>query len=411
MDLELQIQEVETLRQFYTLMNWTRDIRAQIVELYINEKPVPHDYITSLQKALELLINIPPRKETDAMLILYESKRVTLDLTYEINELRKDLYFLRHTEEQFYDYLGTIHDSFAQEYADGVSWLKSYKVKNFISDRDGTVNNYCGRYASSIQSIYNAVFLARFAANCAENAILLTSAPLDHTGLVDLSVLPPNYFVFAGSKGREYVDKERKRRTFPIKPEKEKKLEQLNSRLKDLVKQPAYEKFGLIGSGLQFKFGQTTIARQDISQTISAEESEQFLDKIREIVADVDKNREYFRIEDTGMDIEIILTIQKEEMTTKVKDFDKGDGVEFLDKDLPLHLEQGTCLVCGDTKSDVPMVSTSVKTAQQTRALFVINNGNDDVRSEVMAACPQSFFVSEPDTLVAILNDLGRNRN
>ena len=49
---------------------------------------------------------------------------------------------------------------------------------NLITDRDGTINNYCGRYKSSVQSAYNSIFLSRFATDCCQNSIILTAAPL-----------------------------------------------------------------------------------------------------------------------------------------------------------------------------------------------------------------------------------------
>jgi hypothetical protein len=53
--------------------------------------------------------------------------------------------------------------NFRAHVSGAVEKLKSVKFGNLISDRDGTINNYCGRYLSSVQSVYNGVFLTRFA--------------------------------------------------------------------------------------------------------------------------------------------------------------------------------------------------------------------------------------------------------
>lgn len=62
----------------------------------------------------------------------------------------------------------------------GVEFLggEHCSFQNLITDRDGTINNYCGRYKSSIQSAYNSVFLSCFALFCCVNAAILTAAPL-----------------------------------------------------------------------------------------------------------------------------------------------------------------------------------------------------------------------------------------
>lgn len=45
-------------------------------------------------------------------------------------------------------------------------------------------------------------------------------------------------------------------------------MSHLNRRLKRLLATPPYDKFELIGSGLQFKFGQTTVSRQVLLRSL-----------------------------------------------------------------------------------------------------------------------------------------------
>ena len=52
-------------------------------------------------------------------------------------------------------------------------------------------------------------------------------------------------------------------------------------KLRPLLWGAGHEVFTLIGSGLQHKFGQTTIARQDIAGSIPNGESERFMDEVR----------------------------------------------------------------------------------------------------------------------------------
>ena len=46
-----------------------------------------------------------------------------------------------------------------------------------------------------------------------------------------------------------------------ISEQQERLMHAFNTRIKQILKRPEYEKFALIGSGLQIKFAQTTIAR------------------------------------------------------------------------------------------------------------------------------------------------------
>jgi len=392
---------IETLSQFYEVMRQTQPVRQALVSQTLYNHPLDPQSLDALRHALQQLTSIP---EIDGQRCLRfgDHKTIRLDLSYEVNELKKDLFFLTHSEDEFLGYLDTLHTNFSQDVQSLARQLCNITFNNFITDRDGTVNNYCGRYTSSVQSVYNAVFLTRFARKCTKNAVILTSAPLDNIGLVDISVSPSDVFIYAGSKGREYINQKGGRNQFPIEKTQQEKLNSLNHRLSELTRQPAYEMFSLIGSGLQFKFGQTTIARQDINQSIPIPESQAFLETIQTIVQTIDPEGLFFRIEDTGKDIEIILTVESTDPSENVKDFDKGDGVLFLHQALDLQLDKGPALICGDTASDVPMVTAAMDQHADTRAIFVTRD--KALKQNVANMCPQSLFVSEPDVLVTALN-------
>ena len=396
---------IETLQQLYELMNASREIRERIVTLALRDRDIAPVFIEKLYHAVDILENIPELNGRRT-LSTAGGKVIYLDLTYEIDELKKDLYFLEHTEDEFYSYLEGFHAGFNIEVASGLNFLKDTRFSNFITDRDGTVNNYCGRYRSSVQSVYNALFLTRFVKSSVQNAVIITSAPLDNGGLLDISIDPENIFIFAGSKGREYIDTTGISGRFPIEEKKQQMLNILNKKLSGLIKKKEYEIFSLIGSGLQFKFGQTTIARQDINNSISEEESENFFDTVTGVVHETDPEGKYFRIEDTGKDIEIVLTVESGSASGILKDFDKGDGIQYLDRTLGLGLKTGPNLICGDTGSDVPMVAYSAEITKSTWTLFVTEDR--DLREKLLSVCGNSFFVPSPDTLVTILNLLGK---
>ncbi|MBC8198858.1 MAG: trehalose 6-phosphate synthase [Desulfobacterales bacterium] len=394
-------QEIFTLKQFYDLMAKTRDLRLQIVENIFNNRPLTSTCIDSLANAHASLANIP-LEQKKRILVISGSKRITVDLTYEITELEKDIFYLENGEPAFIKYLEKIHSDFRMHLDIGAMKLKGMQFNCFMTDRDGTINNYCGRYRSSVQSVYNSVFIARFAKKRTACPIILTSAPLENFGIVDVSVSPEKTLIYAASKGREFIDLTGKRRYCHIDGQKQILLDKLNQRLSDLVKDPSFEKFSLIGSGLQLKFGQTTIARQNITNSISEDESDAFLKKIREIVFELDPKRKNFIIEDTGLDIEIILTIEVSQCG--VKDFDKADAVKYLNSELNFDMTKGPHLVCGDTSSDIPMIKAFSDKTEDTWSIFVTKD--NELAGKVKYICPNSIIVPEPDMLVAILSFL-----
>lgn len=400
--MDIKYLNINSLNDFYNLMFYTRDIKKLIVNDILNNKICNSEMIDLLKEALEILNNLPGNQYEK--IINHHNTQVKLNLFYEISELQKDIYYLLHKEQDFYEYLSFLNPNFFKQIADGKDFLANNKFKNLISDRDGTVNNYCGRYNSSIQSIYNAVFLSRYAIYSAENTVILTSAPLKNVGLLDMSVSPDNLFIYAGSKGREYLDKNNNEHYLSIDSEKQKILDKLNNEIDNLLNNEEYQIFSLIGSGFQKKFGQTTIARQDIYNSIPPDISESFFNQIINLVNYIDPNKKYLSIEDTGLDIEIILNINNED--NELKDFDKGDGVEFLDRNIPLNINKLGAIICGDTKSDIPMLTTAIKKTNNIAAIFVTND--DNLKESINNICANSYFVSSPDILITLLNEINK---
>jgi trehalose-6-phosphate phosphatase-like protein len=399
--LMIKEQTIDTLKSFYNLMTQTRKVRFDIVNQLLSFNPVSKGLYDALQSALRSL-EMCLKEEHKTILKIDGSEDIGVDLTYEITELKKDIYYIENGEDKFMSYLESMHPDFSSHVQKCVALLKGKHFNCLITDRDGTTNNYCGRYRSSVQSIYNAVFLTRFAKNATSNPIIITSAPLKDIGIVDVSTIPDKVIIYAASKGREFIDLSGTRKSYPVDDQKQQLIGRLNQELNRLIKDPAFEKFSMIGSGLQLKFGQTTIARQDISGAIPEAKSKAFLALVENIVKKLDPAGENFRIEDTGLDIEIILTIS--EKNAGLKDFDKGDAVKYLDKELNLGMGNGPHLICGDTGSDVPMLEAAMEKTADTWSVFVTRN--PELAERVKAVCPNALTVPEPDILISILNQL-----
>lgn len=393
---------LSSLKQFTGLMQGTVTPRRLLAQQYLLKNKVDTESLQILKKTLNLLANIP-QQHGRKLINLGPERTIKIDVNYEREELKKDIWFFEKGEASFLAYLRQHHKSFDEQYNAGLDFLRNLDLNTYITDRDGTVNNYCGRYSTSVQSAYNAVFLSRFALKRTTNAVLLTSAPLQENGLIDISVIPSKIYNYAGSKGREYMDKSGCFGYFPIEKDKQEKIDVLNREIKKLLRNSDNEMFTRIGSGFQEKFGQTTIARQDINKSINQVKSDRFLKEIVSIVHKLDPVSEYFRIEDTGLDVEIILTINNNK-PEDIKDFDKGDGVRFLNDRMKLHMDHGPNLICGDTKSDLAMLEMAMDFTKDTFAVFVTLD--QKLMEKVKNICPNSIFVDEPDILVSIFNKL-----
>ena len=392
---------MQNLSQFYEFMDSIQTVRRMITGYYLIQ--AHHErHVESLENALSAMDNLPGDsldKRLDAA-----GRTVTVTIDYERRELEKDVYFLTHSDEEFLDYLSRMHDGFAEEVAQTVEFLEAHEIRTFVSDRDGTVNNYCGRYRSSHQSVWNAVYLTEFVRAIPAAPVLLTSAPLFEKGLLAMSAMPEHSTHYGGSSGREFCDREGNRGALELSDDQASALKELNARIDGLLATPEFATFALIGSGLQHKYGQTTVARQDIHGSIPDELSDEFLETIRSTVRDVDPEEAVFGIEDTGKDVEIMLTVEDG------RRFSKGDGLAFLNDALGLGLSDSPCLICGDTSSDVPMVEKAVELggSELTAAVFVTSD--DDLRRRVAAVLDRSHFVSTPDALVAALHRLALDR-
>lgn len=393
--------ETMELKEFYDLMDQTIMPREELTRLVIDDKGSStsdraREYINLLKKALARLSSITEKngKKLFRYAFAGETKTIPFDISYEITELKKDLIFLENTDDKgFFDYMSSIHDNFMEEVAVAAEYIQKSKPRVFVSDRDGTVNNYCGRYTTSVQSIYNAVFLSTFCSTM-EESVILTSAPLLNTGIADISVMLEGSCTYAGSKGREYLDAQGNIRTVPIGTREQDALDELNSELETLLSRDAFHLFSLIGSGFQKKFGQTAISKQDIYGTIPKKDSDDFTKSVREVVQKVDRGRGLFHIEDTGYDIEIILSFNN-------KDFDKADGVMFLDKSLGMQIDDRPALLCGDTSSDLPMLKTISEKSPDPSGIFVTDN--EGLILQVKNILTDALIVSSPDILVTAL--------
>lgn len=422
---------MKTLDELYILMNRATEVRRRIVAGAI-EGSTHREEVSALESVLGEIRSAPRKGRAYLLAATYDSgsaaecetdiPSVETRLEYEIGELEKDIAYFHRGDGGLREAMEGARSGVVEEAARLSEHLSRALAEaggrfgTFITDRDGTVVNYCARYRSSGQAAYNALYLSRFAAGAARRSVILSSGPLDG-GLLDLSVIPPGVFVYAGSKGREYCDERGRRGACPIPGDQLKVIESLNDRLDVLLCRPANRIFSLIGSAVQHKHGQTTVARQDTESSIPERESTRFLNEVTELVREVDPELRHLRIEDTGKDIEITLTVAGGDRPQYPDDaaddegaatvsaapaFDKGSGVRFLNESLELEVESGSVLVCGDTASDLPMLDQALRWNPNVTAVFVTEDR--ELRRAVRRRIAGAFFVSTPDALVTALN-------
>jgi len=396
---------IKTLVDFYSSMRKLHDIRSKIVSAIINEEGIDVTNLKTLEH-IKLELEDIPKKKNQFKLKTGLGKSILLELDYELGELKKDNIFLKYGRDALKDHLQKENPSFNEDVEKGLVFLKKRDYKHFVTDRDGTVSNYCGRYQSSIQPIYNALCLLQFQKSIPGRSIILTSAPLFNIGLADISVQPEGNYILAGSKGREML-LDGETQTYPIEPEQQQKLDTLNQAIENLLKRQKYGLFRYIGSGLQYKFGQTTLARQDKNNSISEKKSLKLKKKIEKIIKDLDPNADYFSLEDTGKDLEIMLNIKSDK--NSAEEFDKGHGLKFIYNHLNENISNEHVLVCGDTSSDVPLISAAQELGAKVTTVFVTED--EELKKRVKNLCNNAFFVSSPDILIYILFKYSKNQN
>ncbi len=113
---------------------------------------------------------------------------------------------------------------------------------------------------------------------------------------------------------------------------------------------------------------------------------------------ELDPDGSTFRVHDTGKDVEVVVTVDGED---GLKDFDKGDGLKFIDSRLGLELKRGPHLVCGDTVSDIPMLKAVMDYTDDVYAIFVTRD--PELVRKVLGICPDTLIVPSPDILLTIL--------
>ena len=96
----IQKQKVDTLKSLYDLMEKTRSVRAAIVNRMLSLQSCEQEQIHNLKNALASL-KYSSQADDKADLVIEGSTSIQVDLFYEIQELKKDIFYLENGEEPF----------------------------------------------------------------------------------------------------------------------------------------------------------------------------------------------------------------------------------------------------------------------------------------------------------------------
>ncbi|MFA5722464.1 MAG: hypothetical protein WC940_02715 [Candidatus Paceibacterota bacterium] len=384
--------KITTIKDFYQEMNSLKKTRELILNLLIQDKKPPKKLIDSLNSHLKRLKSI--KKENGNFILVSNQINLSFKLYYEISELEKDIIFLKKGEKALLEYFEKIHKNFKKQSQKLINYLKNQKIDFFITDRDGTINNYCETYLSSIQSVYNAFFLYKFSEKI-KKSIILTSGPLNDFQKVN--ILSKGNFIFAGSKAREFKYLKGKIHRLKIPKNEKKLINSLEKSIRKVLLKKRFRIFKFIGSGFQKKHGEITIARQNILNSIPRKQSLEFLSKIKQIAKNLDPSQRFLEINDTKLDIEILLK-------SNFKTFDKGKGLMFLLNKSNIHLSN--VLISGDASSDLSLLESSKALSKKVYCIFVTQN--KQLKTKIKKIHKNSIFVSSPDVLIYSIHQISK---
>ncbi|KAL6722481.1 hypothetical protein Aduo_017604 [Ancylostoma duodenale] len=415
--------EIKQIADFYMLMAQTAQIRRQIVEVVLKGMPIRPHFALSLENAKNSLEN---SCISDSNRLVLETTshqedadgantHATFDITDELTELQKDLAFLSFIQsdetnnvEQFIDTLGSFHPSgptaFAAEVEKASTLLSQGDHFHYVfTDRDGTLKSYSCSYPTSVQPAYSAVIQAQFARRCAQFCAIVTTAPLVHIGILNMSTMPEGYYAYGASAGREwYFNPAMQFKDDSVSDADLMLLNKAFDKVEDLLENPEFRNFTWIGSGLQKHYGHITIAKQDVNNSIPHRKSLLLFEEVSKIVNEVDPSGAILTIRENEYDIKIYT---KAKLSGRI--FNKGHGVRLIERKMGMQLHDGNILVCGDSETDLPMLEECLSVAPPNVYTIWVTK-DEALQEKVTQTCARFHnnnvtFVSCPEVLLGAM--------
>ncbi|MFH4978281.1 hypothetical protein AB6A40_004990 [Gnathostoma spinigerum] len=424
----IRLTELKLLADFYQLMEKTCRVRRQIAERILKGIAIRTHFAVSLENAKTSLET--SCKPGTHILVLETATageeaddgggelHATFDVTNELEELEKDLAFLQFVQsdevtnvEQFVATLARYHpkgnEAFAEEVERATALLSEGDHYHYLfTDRDGTLKSYSCSYPASIQPAYSAVIQAQFARRCAQFCAIVTTAPLMHIGILNVSSMPEGYYAYGASAGREwYMNPAMQFKDDSINENDLAMLNKVFDKVEDLLEQPEYRNFTWIGSGLQKHYGHITIARQDVNGSVPRHRSSLLYQAVCRIVGEIDPTGATLTVREGEYDLKIYTKVNEAKLSGRI--FNKGHGIRLIEGQMGLKLNEGRILVCGDSETDLPMLEECL--ARSPKNVFTIwVTANEQLQERVRASCGRYgndhvVFVACPEVLLGAM--------
>lgn len=389
---------ITTLDAFAARMAESAGLRRQACAAILAGRPVPPEILATLVRIRDELREVLDR-DSRATLLLDQEQPLTLSLAGETVQIENDALYLDEGREALFKHLGRQHHGFRDAVRKGLKEISGHQVNVCLCQCDALFQAPGQRFVTAVQPLWNAVALGRFTASRSQCPVLWSAAPLSGPGIADLAVVPPHAFAWAASLGRQIMDTGGMAHDAPLSHEKAALLESINARLIVLLADSGWKAFAYVGSGLQFRRGETVIARQDSLGSVEEDASLELLEHVHDIVDAVDPERKHFRVEDDGLDLIVTPTASGQDVW---KEFSPAEGLRAAVTALSLDLGHGPHLVCCGGADGLELLAAVAAIADDLRCLFV--TGREDFGPRAREICPQTAVVSHPDIAAAILS-------
>lgn len=433
----MTVGSVETVGDLERLMTQVRALNRDAVAKLLQRLPVPESWTAKLQEVAAELDRVDKEKPAGLE-----------DVRYERNEVHKDLALLRGDFAGLRAHLNEVHARKRGDFKGLISQLvefHSWKRRNFArevarvkgllrramahsdlvvaSDRDGTLSNYCARYDTSVQPIWNALALSVFSMlPQVRRFVEVTSAPLDQpegfgNGLLDLTTSIVGPIALAGSSGRHYFGGVDEAGALPLSPTLQRRFTRLQEAAIALIER--YPTFRKIGSGFQIKYDQICIGIQNQARSVPVGEAEEFQRALSEMVDELNaaEGAEVFHLglidHDSNAEIKID-DDPAEGQAQPAGSYGKRQGFNYLYEVLALATRapkgsgRPNFLLCGDTPGDIGLIEGALDRRAPENVFGIFVTKDRSLRARVKALLPKGnvAFVSNPDALVMAFLEL-----
>ncbi|MEA5090008.1 hypothetical protein [Solidesulfovibrio sp.] len=391
-------EDTLSLDAFAALMADSAALRRQAATAILAGRPVPAETSAALAQCRDVVDEAVDR-DGMAVLPVDEDRVLRLDLSEEAGQLENDVLYLEEGREALMKHLGRQRHGLRDAVRQGLRELAVQGIETLLCQADALLRAPGQRFVTAVQPAWNAVGLGRFAAARATRTVLWSAAPLSGPGIADLHALPRRACVLAGSLGRQIVDATGRESASPLSLAKASLLEGINARLAMLLADPDWRAFAYVGSGLQFRRGETVIARQDSRGSIDEDASLALLEHVHDIVDAVDPEREHFRVEDDGCDVVVTPTANAADAGLE---YAAREGLRALELALGADFAKGPHLVCCTGQDGLELLEALLEKNRDVRCLFV--GDREDLGRKARELCPHTALAAHPDIAAALFS-------